>query len=84
MSGTCKNRLIKEILKKTGVDVDVFKGHFTRSASTSKACLSDISVDDILSVTNKCFQRSNFFRKGHLTSLVVRRFKQRTGDWAPV
>ena len=36
------------------------------------------------SVTNKCFQRSNFFRKGHLTSLVVRRFKQRTGDWAPV
>ena len=39
----------KEILKKTGVDVDVFKGHFTRSASTSKACLSDISVDDILS-----------------------------------
>ena len=43
------SRWIKEILKKTGVDVDVFKGHSTRSASTSKACLSGISVDDILS-----------------------------------
>ena len=43
------SRWIKEILKETGVDVDVFKGHSTRSASTSKACLSGISVDDILS-----------------------------------
>ena len=43
------SRWIKEILKKTGVDVDVFKGHSTRSASTSKACLSGISVDDIRS-----------------------------------
>ena len=43
------SRWIKEILKKTGVDVDVFKGHSTRSASTSKACLSGISMDDIRS-----------------------------------
>ena len=43
------SRWIKEILKETRVDVDVFKGHSTRSASTSKACLSGISVDDILS-----------------------------------
>ena len=42
------SRYIKEILKETGVYVDVFKGHSTRSASTSKACLSGISVDDIL------------------------------------
>ena len=40
---------IKEILKETGVDANVFKGHSTRSASTSKACLSGISVEDILS-----------------------------------
>ena len=40
---------IKEILKETGVDVDVFKGHSTRSPSASKACLSGMSVDDILS-----------------------------------
>ena len=43
------SRWIKEILKETGVDADVFKGHSTRSASTSKACLSGISVEDILS-----------------------------------
>ena len=42
------SRWIKEILKETGVDVDVFKGHSTRSASTSKGCLSGISVDDTL------------------------------------
>ena len=43
------SRWMKEILKETGVDVDVLKGHSKRSASTSKACLSGISVDDILS-----------------------------------
>ena len=44
-------------MKETGFDVDVFKGHSTRSASTSKACLSGISVDDILSQgswSNEC------------------------------
>ena len=40
---------IKKILKETGVDIDVFKGHSTRPASTSTACLSGISVDEILS-----------------------------------
>ena len=42
-------RWIKEILKEPGVDADVFNGHSTRSAPTSKACLSGVSVDDILS-----------------------------------
>ena len=53
-----------------------FKRHTTRSASTSKACLSGISVDDILSrgswsneatwqkFYHKRFQRSNFLRRG--------------------
>ena len=31
------------------VDVDVFKDYSTRSSFTSKACLSGISVDNILS-----------------------------------
>ena len=69
---------IKDILKENEVDVDVLKGHSTRSVSTSKACLSGISVDDILSqgswsnkstcqkfYHNKCFQMSNFFSKGY-------------------
>ena len=40
---------IKGILKETGVDVDGFKGHSTSLVSTSKACLSGISGDDIFS-----------------------------------
>ena len=40
---------IKKILKETGVDIDAFKGHSTRPASTSTAFLSGISVDEILS-----------------------------------
>ena len=47
--GSTVSRWIREILKEAGVGVDVFKGHSTRSASTSKACLSGISVTDILS-----------------------------------
>ena len=41
--------MIKEILKETGVDVDVFKDYSRGSSSTSKACLSGILVDDVLS-----------------------------------
>ena len=36
------SRWIKDILKETGIDVDGFKSHSTRSASTSIACLSGI------------------------------------------
>ena len=43
------SRWIREILEETGVNVDVFKGHPTYSASTSKACLSGILVGDTLS-----------------------------------
>ena len=38
---------IKKVLTISGVDVGVFKGHSTRSASTSKAALSGLSVPDI-------------------------------------
>lgn len=43
------SRWVKEILKETGVNVDVFRGHCTCSASTSQVCLSGILVNDILS-----------------------------------
>ena len=43
------SRWIIKILRETGVDVDFFKGYSAHSSSTSKACLSGISVDDILS-----------------------------------
>ena len=57
-----------EILKETGVDVNVFKGRSTRSACTSKTCLSGIylvSLPGRNSIISKCFQKSNFFRKGY-------------------
>ena len=62
------SRWIKEILKETGVDVNVFKGHSTRSACTSKTYLSGIylvSLPGRNSIMSKCFQKSNFFRKGY-------------------
>ena len=70
------SRWIKEILKETGVDVDVFKGHSTRSASISSIYQvfqwMIYLVEDhgqmnlpgkISIIINKWFQRSNFFRK---------------------
>ena len=42
------SRWLKDILKKTGIDVNTFKGHSTWSASSSKAGLARISTDEIL------------------------------------
>ena len=43
------SRWLKTILMKSGIDTSDFKGHSTRSASTtSKADLQDASIEDIL------------------------------------
>ena len=42
------SRWVKSVLKTSGIDVSVFKPHVTRSASTSKAKLSDVPLPDIL------------------------------------
>ena len=47
----------------SGVDVGVFKGHSTRSASTSKAALSVLSVPDILE--RVCWSNSLTWQKFH-------------------
>ena len=39
---------IKNDLRETGIDTEIFKGHSTRSASTSNAGLAGLSVKDIL------------------------------------
>ena len=39
---------IKNVLREAGIDTKIFKGHSTRSASTSKAGLAGLSVKDIL------------------------------------
>ena len=40
---------IKAVLKLAGIDVETFKGHSTRAASTSKAGSIGLSIQDILS-----------------------------------
>ena len=42
------SRWLKEILKEAGIDIKIFRGHSTRSASSSKAGLAGISTDEIL------------------------------------
>ena len=39
---------LKNILKKAGIDISTFKAHSTRSASTSKADLSGVPIEEIL------------------------------------
>ena len=39
---------IKNVVREAGIDTKIFKGHSTRSASTSKAGLAGLSVTDIL------------------------------------
>ena len=53
--------LIKKVLTISGVDVGVFKGHSTPSASTSKAALSGLSVPDILE--RGCWSNSSTWQK---------------------
>ena len=45
----------------SGVDIGVFKGHPTRSASTSKAGLSGLSLPDILG--RGCWSNSSTWQK---------------------
>ena len=51
----------KKVLTISGVGVAVFKGHSTRSASTSKAALSGLSVTDILE--RGCWSNSSTWQK---------------------
>ena len=39
---------IKNVLREAGIDTKIFKGHSTRSASTSKAGMAGLSVTNIL------------------------------------
>ena len=67
---------IKKVLTISGVDVGVFKGHSTRSASTSKAALSGLSVPDILErgYWSNSSTRQKFYNKQ--TELPSRRFRK--------
>ena len=47
-STTAISGWIKNVLREAAIDTEVFKGHFSRSASTSKSGLARLSVTDIL------------------------------------
>ena len=66
---------IKKMLTISEVDVGVFKGYSTRSASTSKAALSGLSVSDILE--RGCWSNSSAWQKFYnkQTELSSERFQ---------
>ena len=45
-------RWIKSFLSSAGIDTSLFKGHSTRSASTSKAKVSGVSLEDVLKMAD--------------------------------
>ena len=49
MSGRTISRWVKEVMKAAGINVAKFKPHSTRSASTSKASLCSLPLDQIMS-----------------------------------
>ena len=53
--------LIKKVLTISRVDIGVFEGHSTRSASTSKSARSWLSVPDILE--RGCWSNSSTWQK---------------------
>ena len=77
---------IKKVLTISGVDVSVLKGHSTRSASTSKAAISGLSVPHILE--RGCWSNSSTWQKFYNKQIELpsERFQKstRNGVWAPV
>ena len=62
-------RWIKDLMRISGVDIDIFKPHSCRSASTSKAHITGVSIDNML----KCGQWS--------TDSTFCKFYCRNIDW---
>ena len=52
---------LKQVMGAAGIDVQHFKGHSTRSASTSKAKVGGLSVKDILHTAN--WKKASTFQK---------------------
>ena len=61
-------RWIKEILKRSGIDINEFKANSTQSAATSKVFLSGASVNDILKLAN--WSNEKTFSKYYKRSIV--------------
>lgn len=65
-------RWTKDVLKTSGVDLDIFAPHSTRSAVTSKVALSKLSLNTILRTAG--WSRECIFRK-YYKKPVVKKFE---------
>ena len=61
-------RWIKTVMKEAGVDVNMFKPHSVRAASTSKAALTDLPIDTILETAG--WSRENTFAKFYNKNII--------------
>ena len=52
MSSSTIARWLKVCLKNVGVDTSKFRAYSVRTVATSKACLSGLTVEDILNAAN--------------------------------
>ena len=53
------SRWMKDVLQLCGINIDIFRTHSTRSASTSKAALKDASIEEIMK-TVYCSNENTF------------------------
>ena len=61
VSSSTVSRWIKEAVKLGGIDVSIFKGHSTRTASSAKVSKADLSLVDIL--TRCSWSRSSTWQR---------------------
>ena len=78
------SRWLRDVLQLSGININIFKAHSTRSASTSKAFLKGASVEKIMKTAY--WSNENTFRKFYnrklveansFQSTVIESFKQR-------
>ena len=90
------SRWLKHVLKEAGINVDIYKGHSTRAASSIKAALVGLSISDILKRGSWCNESTwqKFYNKPIVSpeerfqnivlSNSVWRCELRMTDWVPV
>ena len=79
------SRWLKEVIRKSGIDTDVFGGHSTRSAATSKAILKGASIEDVMntaywaneSTFQKYYNKSCSLSSSSFQEAVFHSFEQR-------
>ena len=69
VASTTVSRWLKYVLKSVGIDVSIYKGHLTRSATASAAKLKGVSTSDILKLAD--WSRETTFTRFYWIMLVL-------------